>query len=408
MSLLAILTIRSAIQGLLELFYESPIPLPYTIECDANQSEPIDFVYTWVNGSDLNLTAIDDANDEAKSRRFYDFEQLKYSIRSVEQFAPWYRHIVIVTNGQVPSWLRREHARIRLVAHDEIFAQRGHLPTYNSLAIEVNLHRIPNISRRFLYFNDDIALLQPICPSDFYRDEQYHVYLKQTVNPGSQYGKKKLYLKTCSCKSILLGNNVCDRRCNSVECLWDGGDCDNKLELTVSDSKWREAYHHSVDYTNFVLDAFFNSTVPNRKWLPHMPFMIDTVVMSMIWIDFPWQMMLTSGHPTRRANDIQYEMMYTYYLLEKGRFNVSVHSSEASSDYYALTQNYFKNRYHLKRMKNRRKAFICINDIIDNHETYSVRATQYLLDAFYTAFYPVPSQYEISHVFETESLWHIK
>ena len=392
LSLFAVVTLRPAIQGLTELFYSPPIPAPYTIECDAI-SEPIDFVYTWVNGSELNLTAI--ANDEAKSRRFHDFEQLKYSIRSVEQFAPWYRHIIIVTNGQLPNWLIREHARIRLVKHDEIFINSSHLPTYNSLAIEANLHNIPNISRRFLYFNDDIALLQPICSSDFYRDKQYRVYLKQAVNPGSQYGKEHLYLNRCPCITTRIGNGVCNKRCNTVECLWDGGDCDSKLEIASDE---REAYHHSVDYTNFVLDLFFHTSVADRKWLPHMPLMIDTVVMRMIWVDFPWQMELTSAHHTRRANDIQYEMMYTYYLLEKGKFNVSVFS-DATSDYYALTQNYFKNRYHLKRMRQRRKAFICVNDIIDNHETYSVHATKYLLDAFYTAFFPVPSQYEISQQF---------
>ena len=42
------------------------------------------------------------------SDSFLDFDQLRYSLRSIEQFAPWIRHVFIVTNGQVPSWLNLE------------------------------------------------------------------------------------------------------------------------------------------------------------------------------------------------------------------------------------------------------------------------------------------------------------
>lgn len=42
---------------------------------------------------------------ESEDSRFRDNDELRFSIRSVEQFAPWLRHIYIVTNGQV----RRPH-----------------------------------------------------------------------------------------------------------------------------------------------------------------------------------------------------------------------------------------------------------------------------------------------------------
>lgn len=37
------------------------------------------------------------------TNRFEDNEELRYSLRSVEKFMPWVRHIYIVTNGQVRS-----------------------------------------------------------------------------------------------------------------------------------------------------------------------------------------------------------------------------------------------------------------------------------------------------------------
>jgi hypothetical protein len=40
-------------------------------------------------------------------------QELRYSLRSVEKYAPWVRNIYIVTNGQIPYWLDLSHPRIR-------------------------------------------------------------------------------------------------------------------------------------------------------------------------------------------------------------------------------------------------------------------------------------------------------
>jgi UDP-N-acetylglucosamine-lysosomal-enzyme len=52
-----------------------------------------------------------------------------------------------VTNGQLPHWLNISHPRIQLVTHQQIFANKSHLPTFSSPSIEANLHRIPGLSR---------------------------------------------------------------------------------------------------------------------------------------------------------------------------------------------------------------------------------------------------------------------
>ena len=106
--------------------------------------------------------------------------QLMYSIRSVDRYAAWTRDIYIVTNGQVPSWLNASNPRIKLVTHRDIFTNHSNLPTFNSAAIESQLHHINGLSRRFLYFNDDVALLRPICLEDFYtRENGYVLYPKK-------------------------------------------------------------------------------------------------------------------------------------------------------------------------------------------------------------------------------------
>ena len=62
-------------------------------------------------------------------------------------FAPWICKIFIVTNGQIPKWLKLENQRVTIIPHDQIFLQQSDLPTYSSRAIESNVHRIPGLRK---------------------------------------------------------------------------------------------------------------------------------------------------------------------------------------------------------------------------------------------------------------------
>ena len=110
------------------------------------------------------------------------------------------RNVYIVTNGQTPSWLNLTKATI--ISHNEIFPNKDHLPTFNSRAIEANIHRIPGLSDNFIYFNDDWAFMNPICPSDFWKDEtgyqgRFQVLVKV---PNHSF----LDIKTSPCQSLTL------------------------------------------------------------------------------------------------------------------------------------------------------------------------------------------------------------
>ena len=140
---------------------------------------PIDVVYTWVDGADpawLQTKAravgsndgrafTERAQDES---RFADHDELRYSLRSLEQFAPWVNHVWIVTADQRPAWLRRDDPWISVVDHRDIFPDQDGLPTFNSHAIEACLHRIPGLSEHFLYLNDDMILGRPVNPEQFF------------------------------------------------------------------------------------------------------------------------------------------------------------------------------------------------------------------------------------------------
>ena len=138
---------------------------------------PVDFVFTWVNGSNPemlhNYTRY--VNDTLDLNRFVDIGQLKFSLRGIEMYAPWFNHIYIVTNGERPSWLRN-HSKVSVVSHWDIFKDTKALPVFNSNAIEMNIHRIQNLTEQYIYLNDDTTFTGSVCWSDFYTEKGTNIY----------------------------------------------------------------------------------------------------------------------------------------------------------------------------------------------------------------------------------------
>lgn len=132
----------------------------------------IDFVIPWVDGSDpdwLREKARYSNNIHAgnEAERFREWDQLKYWFRGVEKFAPWVNKIYFVTCGHVPSWLNIEHPKLSVVRHEE-YIPADYLPVFSANPIEVNLHRISDLSEHFVYFNDDMFIVDHISPEDFF------------------------------------------------------------------------------------------------------------------------------------------------------------------------------------------------------------------------------------------------
>ena len=99
--------------------------------------------------------------------RYRDWDTLKYWFRGVEKFAPWVGNIYFVTDDQKPEWLNVDHPKLKWVKHTD-FIPKEYLPTFNSHAIFLNLHRIEGISEKFVLWNDDVFLLKDVSPDDFF------------------------------------------------------------------------------------------------------------------------------------------------------------------------------------------------------------------------------------------------
>ena len=136
----------------------------------------IDLVYMWVDGSDphwLEKKSKYDANLDLTRKesfsecRYFDNQELRFSLRSVEKYAPWINHIYIITDDQIPSWLDEVSDRLTIVDHKEILPNEN-LPCFNSTALEWGIANIPNLSEHFIYMNDDMFFCDYVRPSDFF------------------------------------------------------------------------------------------------------------------------------------------------------------------------------------------------------------------------------------------------
>lgn len=95
--------IQQEIISVLKQFHEFSVNWPVSLVVDDNSS--------------LCASEEDQEVEEISKNRFADNDELKYSMRSLEKFAPWIRYIFLVTNGQIPSWLNTSHPRLRLISH---------------------------------------------------------------------------------------------------------------------------------------------------------------------------------------------------------------------------------------------------------------------------------------------------
>ncbi|WP_026118157.1 stealth family protein [Nocardiopsis salina] len=154
---------------------DHPTYEPFTWRLADDADFPVDVVYTWVDGADPEHAAKRARHSGAAApslaanrSRFVDRQELRYSLRALHSYAPFVRHVYLVTDAQVPGWLDPSAEGITVVDHRDIFDDPGALPTFNSHAIGARLHHIEGLSERYLYFNDDVFLAGPARAEDFF------------------------------------------------------------------------------------------------------------------------------------------------------------------------------------------------------------------------------------------------
>lgn len=138
----------------------------------------IDVVIPWVDPTDKEWQAsknkfLKDLNNDKvdnSENRFRDWDNFKYVFRGIDKFMPWVHKIYLITCGQVPDWMNKEaDDRLVIVNHSD-YIPKEYLPTFSSHPIELNLHRIKELSEHFIYLNDDFFVINETSPEDFFVD----------------------------------------------------------------------------------------------------------------------------------------------------------------------------------------------------------------------------------------------
>jgi hypothetical protein len=152
----------------------------------------IDFVIPWVDGQDKEHIAKrnrykpsialreEDKEQSTSDNRFFQFDELKFALRSIKRYAPWYNKIFIITDKQFPSFLNKKNLasdRISVIDHVALFRRKPSvLPTFNTRAISSVLHHISELSEFFVYGNDDFILGSEVTPDYFFQENLPVIY----------------------------------------------------------------------------------------------------------------------------------------------------------------------------------------------------------------------------------------
>ena len=316
----------------------------------ADDSEPIDAVYTWVDGTwhgyDALLRQYATNRHDLNPNRYRDnLSILKYSLRSLELFTPWIRRVFLVTcRPQKPAWL---DDRAVSVVHHDVFMPPADLPTFNSFAIVSNLHRLEGLSRRFVYIEDDRLFGAPVQPLDLF-DER---------------GRPRVFLNWLGAR----GPN--DRH-------------DERL------SPWNRA----LAYSNLLLDERYRPR--RRTTVSHTPLPVEIDSWRAMIRAWPDIFARTSSSRFRASGNIAPEHLYPHYLLEEGLSTpVPRMTMRRETAYHPLNNVLPFQRVNLRRIAWQRPKFLCMNDNFgDRASTRVVALVRRTLDRWY----PRPSRFELS------------
>lgn len=181
------------------------------------KNEKIDFVLLWVDGNDekwqkekkeyeqkikKNDNDID-IDIDSRNIRYRDWGNLKYWFRGVEKFAPWVNKIHFITCGHLPGWLNTKNSKLHIVKHSD-YMPKDCLPTFNSNAIELLIHKIEGLEEKFVLFNDDVFLIKDVKPRDFFiKDKPCNTMVLAPVVPSVNHQ----FYKTISNNIELINKN---------------------------------------------------------------------------------------------------------------------------------------------------------------------------------------------------------
>jgi hypothetical protein len=319
-------------------------------------TQKIDFVIPWVDGADpewckakneYQANTIGDARDN----RYRDWCNLKYWFRSVERFTPWVNKIFFVTWGHIPDWLKTEHEKLCIVKHED-YIPKDYLPTFSANPIELNFHRIEGLSEQFVYFNDDMFVLKPMNPNDFF---------KNGLPRDSAIIRPRL-----------------NRFRNSIGCIVSNNmeivntSFDKNIVIKKNFIKW----FHPCYKRNLIHNMYF---LP-YKYFPgfvdqHIPYAFLKRTYELLW-QIEYEILHeTCTHKFRDKRDVN-QWLFRYWQILEGEF---IPRSLTIGKYYSIAD---ENSLLLRDIREQRCKLICLNDDYNTPITKFEKVRDDIVSAF--------------------------
>lgn len=326
----------------------------------------IDFVIPWVDGGDPEWLKEKNAysgklttEEDARDIRFRDWDTLRYWFRGVEKYAPWVNRIHFVTWGHLPDWMNTDHPKLHIVNHkDYIPAQ--YLPTFSSHVIELNMHRIPELSDHFVYFNDDIFILKPLKEEDFFVDGvPCDLCVANAITP--RLGEfSPILLQTTS---------------------YINKHFDKKKDMKKNRNKW-----FNLKYGNLLIRTLCLTpwTFHTGFYNHHLAVAYDKKTLETVWNEEPDILDQTCHHRFRNDMDVN-QYIFRYWRLASGDFV----PHEVLGRYVNMGDN---NESIYRMIKGQSVKLLCINDK-ENKSDFETEKKK-MIDAFEQVF-PEKSSFEI-------------
>jgi hypothetical protein len=298
----------------------------------------IDFVVTWVDMDDPEWKKdfaeysgkIDNTKNEVSAARFRDYGFLKYWFRGVEKFAPWVRKIHFVTCGQKPAWLDENNPKLNLVNHAD-YIPKQFLPCFNSSLIEIYLHKIPDLSEHFVYFNDDFFIINNIGKERFFQNGLPCDIAAFRYNSGIGLWAK------CLKNNIRLINRYFD-----------------KQEITQQfHKKWFNKIYGKKARLNYLL-KFYPKFITLRT--PHnaQPYLKSSF--EEVWKNCEKELTGMSANRFRSKKDYTQELFRTWQIC---RGNFEPYNTYGDTKMFPLVM---KPNKAVEAVKNRSYKLVCLND----------------------------------------------
>ena len=302
----------------------------------------IDFVIPWVDGNDIEwrnsfLEYLPESRktDDVRDVRYRDWGLLHYWFRGVEKFTPWVNKIYFITCGHYPSWLNLNHPKLCLVKHSDYIPMEC-LPIFSSHPIELNLHRIKDLSEHFVYFNDDTFLIDKVRKERFFQNGLPCDMAAFDVVASLSAADKFAHITLNNVSAI----NQRFRKFDVLRSYW---------------GKWfNPRYGVSLLQTLALLPWPYFTGFEN----PHLPNAFLKSTLQEVWDIYGELLQKTSAAKFRSVNDYS-QWLFRYWQLVKGDFHpLNVYDS---SIYYVIEKKTISQIE--KVISGQKKQLIVLNDV---------------------------------------------